>query len=250
MLVHVQHLLSVLLDGNKDGSYEWDKEGSPPWFRERPEFYFREVACEDHEAEEIADENERGMALEWRISASKWNFAEAQEKEFDESDCTGAEDGGVQKRDAEAPEDGGRDEANWHERSKRKSEKDFASDGTSLQSVRINPHREDPIRAKVGRDFERETNSENDAETQNKWDRQKIFGRTAQHGRAVGMNGRSDGLRDDHQAHGDKSGGDLEVRFTAKKCTRDEVETGALRRIAKDGAIEEVDGKQMELRAW
>src|SRR5271163_3604434 len=38
MFVHVEHLLSVLLDGNKDGNYERGKERSPPWFRERPQF--------------------------------------------------------------------------------------------------------------------------------------------------------------------------------------------------------------------
>jgi len=190
MFVHVQHLLSVLLDGNQDGTYEWDKERSPPWFRERPEFEFGEVAREDYEAEEIADQNERGMALERRVSAGKWNLAKAQEKEFDERDGTGGEDDRMQKSDSEAPEDGGRDEANWHERGKRKSEKDFASDGASLQSVVIDPDCEDPIGAKVSRDFECEANSENDAEAQNKWDGQEIFGGIAQHGRAVSVNGR------------------------------------------------------------
>jgi len=176
VLVHVQHLFSVLLDGNKDGKYEWDKEKSSPWFRERPEFQFGEVTREDHEAEEIADENEGGMALERRISAGEWNFAEAQKKQFDECDCAGGEDGRVQKRDAKTPEDGRRDEANWHERGERKSEKNFASDGASLQSVGIYPDCEDPIGTKVGRDFKRETNSENAAETQNKRDGQEIFG--------------------------------------------------------------------------
>ena len=77
MLVHVQHLLSVLLDGNKDRTYERDKEGSPPRFRKRPEFEFGEVACENYEAEEIANKNERGMALERRICAGERDLAEA-----------------------------------------------------------------------------------------------------------------------------------------------------------------------------
>lgn len=250
MLVHVQHLLSILLDGNKDGSYEWDKEGSPPWFRERPEFQFGHVACENNEAEEIAHENERGMALERRISASEWNFAETQEKKFDERHCAGGEDGGVQKRDAEAPHDDRRDEANWHERGERKSKKDFASDGASLQRVGINPDCEDPIGAKVGGDFKREANSENNTEAQYKRDRQEIFGWITQRGWAVAMNGRSDGLRDDHQAHGDKRRCNLQMRFAAQQRSCNEVETGALGRVAKNGAIEEVDGKKMELRAW
>ncbi len=249
MLVHVQHLLSVLLDGNKDGDYQRDKEGNPPRFRERPEFQFGEVTCEDYEAEEIANKNERGMALERRISAGEWNFAEAQEKEFDERDCAGGEDDRVKKRDAEGPEDGGRDEANWHERDERKSKKDLSGDGASLQSVGINPHCEHPIGAKVGGDFKRETNSENDAEAQNKRYGQKIFGGIAQHGSGVGMNCRCQGLSAHDQTHRDERRCNLQMCFAAQQRSCNEVETGPLRQVAKNSAIQEVDGKQMKLRA-
>jgi hypothetical protein len=39
------------------------------------------------------------------------------------------------------------------------------------------------------------------------------------------------------------------MRFAAQQRSCDEVETGALGRVAKNSAIKEVDGKQMELRA-
>ena len=40
------------------------------------------------------------------------------------------------------------------------------------------------------------------------------------------------------------------MRFAAQQRSCDEVETGALGRVAKNGAVEEIDWEQMKLRAW
>ena len=101
VLVHIEHLFSVLMDGHEDCCYE---------------LKFWEVGSEYHEAEKIRYENQGGVALERRVRTGEWNFAEAQEKKFNESNRARGKDDGVQKRGAEAPEESGRDKTNWHER--------------------------------------------------------------------------------------------------------------------------------------
>lgn len=82
VLVHVEHLLSVLLDRDEHDRNDWDEERDPPRIGQGPELEFWKISSENQEAEKISDEDESGMALERRIGAGEWNFSEAKEQGF------------------------------------------------------------------------------------------------------------------------------------------------------------------------
>ena len=56
VLVHIEHLLSVEVDGDQDGSNERDEERSAPGFGEGPEFEFVEVGGEKYKAKKNSNE--------------------------------------------------------------------------------------------------------------------------------------------------------------------------------------------------
>src|ERR1700719_4163923 len=98
MFVHLEHLLSIEVDTQKDGGYRWEEDDGAPGVGEGPKLELRNISSENHEAKKISDEDQRGMALEGWIRAGERNFSKAQQKEFDERDRTSRMDGGMQER--------------------------------------------------------------------------------------------------------------------------------------------------------
>lgn len=254
MLVHVEHLLAVEMDGGEGNSEEREEEDRAPGIGESPEFEFGEIAGEEKEAKEISDEDEGGVTLEGRVGASEGDFTEAEEEDFDEGDGAGGEDDRVHEGGWQAPGEVSEQKTERDERSERKSQQDFAGDGTGLESIGIDPKSKDPVRTERGGEFEGETNADDDAETEKKGDGEEVVGGSAKHvGEAYGcrlsVKCGSESLRGEDQAKRDEGGGNLEMSFAAEKRAGDEMEAGTLRRVAENKAIEEAHGEQAELGA-